>query len=152
MPLYIQVATEIRRRIDDGELPPGHAVPSEHDIETAYQVSRITATKALRLLREEGIVYLVPGRGTFVGPEDAPRVSRTASPYETIAAEIVERIKAGELRPDFPIPSETTLMQQYEVAKGTVRRAVALLREQGWVYTVGRRGTYVSPPEDWPKP
>lgn len=151
MPLYIQVATEIRRRIDDGEIPPGHAVPSEHEIETVYQVSRITATKALRLLREEGIVYLVRGRGTFVGPEDAPRVSKTPRPYERIAAEIAERIKAGELRPDFPIPSETTLMQQYDVAKGTVRRAVALLREQGWVFTVEKRGSYVSSPEDWPR-
>jgi DNA-binding GntR family transcriptional regulator len=150
VPLYIQVADEIRRRIDDGEIPPGHAVPSEHEIETAYQVSRITATKALRRLRAQGLVYLVPGRGTFVGPEDAPRVAKASKPYERIAAELAERIRAGELRPDYPIPSETTLMQQYDVAKGTVRRAVALLREQGWVFTVERRGTYVSVPEDWP--
>jgi DNA-binding GntR family transcriptional regulator len=151
VPLYQQVAAEIRRRIDAGEIPPGHAVPSEPEIADEFEVSRITATKALRLLREEGLVYLVQGRGTFVGPEDVPRVSRTVRPYEQIAADVAQRIKAGELRPDFPIPSETTLMQQYDVAKGTVRRAVALLRDQGWVFTVEKRGSYVSPPEDWPK-
>lgn len=150
MPLYQQVAAEIRRRIDGGKIPPGHAVPSEQEIEGEFEVSRITATKALRLLREEGIVYHVPGRGTFVGPEDVPRVSRTVKPYEQIAAEIAERIRAGELRPDYPIPSEATLMQQYDVAKGTVRRAVALLREQGWVFTVPKRGSYVADPERWP--
>ncbi|MET9339310.1 GntR family transcriptional regulator [Nonomuraea sp. NPDC003804] len=150
VPLYQQVATEIRRRIDSGAIPPGHSVPSEQEIEDEFNVSRITATKALRLLREQGLVYLVPGRGTFVGPEDAPRVSRAAKPYEKIAAEIADRIRAGELRPDLPIPSETTLRQQYEVAKGTVRRAVALLREQGWVFTVEKRGSYVSSPENWP--
>lgn len=151
MPLYQQVAAEIRRRIEGGGIPPGHAVPSEQDIEDEFDVSRITATKALRLLREQGLVYLVPGRGTFVGPEDAPRVSKALKPYEKIAAEIVERIKAGELRPDFPIPSEKTLRQQHDVAKGTVRRAVALLRDQGWVFTVEKRGSYVAPPKDWPK-
>lgn len=151
MPLYQQVAAEIRRRIEGGVIPPGHAVPSEQDIEDEFQVSRITATKALRLLREQDLVYLVPGRGTFVGPKDAPRVSKTIKPYERIAAELAERIRAGELRPDYPIPSETTLRQQYGVAKGTARRAVALLREQGWVFTVEKRGSYVSPPAGWPK-
>lgn len=150
MPLYQQVAAEIRRRIKAGDIPPGHAVPSEQEIENEFEVSRITATKALRLLRSELLVYLVPGRGTFVGPEDVPRVSKTSKPYERIAGQIAQRIEAGELRPNFPIPSEKTLMQQYEVAKGTVRRAVALLREEGWVFTVSKRGSYVSPPESWP--
>ncbi|WP_439331463.1 GntR family transcriptional regulator [Nonomuraea candida] len=151
VPLYQQAAAEIRRRIESGLIKPGHAVPSEQEIEYEFEVSRITAAKALRLLREEGLVYLVQGRGTFVGPEDVPRVSKTDSPYERIAAEIVERIKAGELRPRFPIPSERTLRQQYGVAKGTVRRAVALLREQGWVFTVEKRGSYVAQPENWPE-
>lgn len=41
--------------------------------------------------------------------------------------------------------SEEKVIQQYDVAKGTVRRAVALLREQSWVVTVERRGSYVFP-------
>lgn len=151
MPIYRQVADEIRRRIASGAIPPGHAIASEHQIVAEFEVSRITATKAIRVLREEGLVYTVHGQGSFVGPESAPRVSPRTAPYQTIAAEIAERIAAGELRPDFPIPSETTLMQQYGVAKATARRAVALLREQGWVFTVPMRGSYVSDPKNWPK-
>lgn len=154
MPLYIQVADEIRQRIAGGDIPPGHAIPSEYEIMTVFQVSRITATRAIRVLREEGLVYTVQGQGSFVGPESAPRIRRAPSqapPFQRIAAKLAERIRAGELRPDLPIPSETTLMQQYGVAKATARRAVALLREQGWVFTVPMRGTYVADPKKWPK-
>ncbi|WP_433513143.1 GntR family transcriptional regulator [Nonomuraea sp. CA-143628] len=151
VPIYRQVANEIRRRITSGTIPPGHAIPSEHQIVAEFEVSRITATKAIRMLRDDGLVYTVRGVGSFAGPEDQPRVTETTSPYQRVAAEIAERIRAGELRPDFPIPSETTLMQQYGLAKGTVRRAVALLREQGWVFTVPMRGTYVAARKDWPK-
>lgn len=150
MPIYQQVADEIRRRIASGAIPPGHAIPSEFQIVEEFDVSRITATKAVRLLRSEGLVYTVQGVGSFVGPEDAPRTSKITKP-QIIAGEIADRIRAGELKPNLPIPSETTLRQQYGVAKNTVRLAVALLREQGWVFTVPMRGTYVSERKDWPE-
>lgn len=68
---------------------------------------------------------------------------------------LAERIRSGEWEPRRPIPSETTLMQIYaddRVARTTIRRAVARLREFGLVYTVAGRGTYVAPPEDRPQP
>lgn len=151
MPLYQQVADTIRRRIASGAIPPGHAVPSEHQIVDEFEVSRITASKALRLLRDEGLVYTVRGRGSFVGPEGSPIAAAPGSRYQQIAGKIVERIRAGELKPDLPIPSESTLMQQFGAAKGTVRQAVALLRDEGWVFTVPMRGTYVSARDNWPK-
>ncbi|MEU6710057.1 GntR family transcriptional regulator [Nonomuraea sp. NPDC046802] len=149
VPIYQQVADEIRRRITSGEIPPGGQAPSEHQIEAEWGVSRITASKALKMLRDEGLLYVVRGRGTFVGPESTPRTPKETKP-QRIAAEIVLRIKAGQLKPNLPIPSETTLMQQHGVAKNTVRAAVALLRDQGWVFTVPMRGTYVAEREDWP--
>ncbi len=71
--------------------------------------------------------------------------------YQQIADEIAERIRNGSLQQRRPIPSETTLMQQYDVARETARRAVGLLRERGWIYTVPQRGSYVSPEEKWPQ-
>lgn len=69
--------------------------------------------------------------------------------YQQIAAWVAARIASGQLQPDRPIPSEKTLMEEFEgVARTTVRRAVGHLREQGLVYTVPQRGTYVSPPAD----
>lgn len=75
------------------------------------------------------------------------------APYEQIAEMLAQRILSGELEPRRPIPSETTLMQMYEherVARTTIRRAVNRLREQGLVYTVPGRGSFVTPPEDRP--
>ncbi|WP_344897783.1 GntR family transcriptional regulator, partial [Nonomuraea antimicrobica] len=53
--------------------------------------------------------------------------------------------------PDEMLPSEAEMERQYEVSKLTVRAAVALLREQGWAYTVPQRGTYVDSRERWPR-
>jgi DNA-binding GntR family transcriptional regulator len=41
-------------------------------------------------------------------------------------------------------------VRQYGAARETVRRAIALLREQGWVFTVPHRGSYVAPEERRP--
>ena len=41
-------------------------------------------------------------------------------------------------------PTESELVETYEVARSTARRAVAALREEGLVYTVQARGTYVA--------
>lgn len=72
-------------------------------------------------------------------------------PYRQIAAILRARIEAGELAPGDPLPSEKTLEQGFGVARETARRAVRLLREQGYAVTIPGRGSYVPP--DWqPQP
>lgn len=65
-------------------------------------------------------------------------------PYMQLAAIITRRIEAGELRPGQKLPSESELMESYELARSTVRRTINVLRERGLVETVAARGTYVS--------
>jgi len=43
------------------------------------------------------------------------------------------------------LTSESSLIQAYGVSRDTVRRTMALLREEGVVFTVPHRGTYVGP-------
>ncbi|UWZ40801.1 GntR family transcriptional regulator [Dactylosporangium roseum] len=64
--------------------------------------------------------------------------------YVQIADIIQQRIEAGELQPNRPIPSELALQQEFGVARGTARRAVELLRDRGLVFTVPQRGTFVA--------
>jgi hypothetical protein len=64
--------------------------------------------------------------------------------YQQIAAILRAQIKAGELVPDRPIPSESTLMQRYGVARETARKAVRVLVAEGLVYVVQGRGAYVA--------
>lgn len=67
-------------------------------------------------------------------------------PHRQIADWLRGRIEAGEFPPGRPLPAESALVQELGVARTTVRRAVAVLRDEGIVYTVQARGTYVREP------
>ncbi|MFI7706189.1 GntR family transcriptional regulator [Nonomuraea sp. NPDC049480] len=150
IPLYVQVAEIIERQIISGELRPGEAVPSEAAMEAEFEIARTTARRVARELRRRRLVHTVQGEGTFVGPPGVARTKPTRARYAIIADDIAARIRRGEFPPNRAIPSEKVLMQCHGVAKVTARLAVARLREQGWVFTVPYRGTYVSDPEKWP--
>jgi DNA-binding GntR family transcriptional regulator len=62
-----------------------------------------------------------------------------------VARDIEADIVAGRVAPDTRLPSEPDLALQYGVARMTVRRAVAQLRDKGLVVTVHGRGSFVSP-------
>jgi len=64
-------------------------------------------------------------------------------PYRQIAEIIRQRIKSGEYPKGSRIPTESEMVDMWEVARSTARRAIALLREEGLVQTVPQRGTYV---------
>ncbi|WP_240197792.1 GntR family transcriptional regulator [Nonomuraea lactucae] len=146
VPLYRQLADVLRKQIDEGELQPGALMPSEADLMSEFGVARITARNAIRELRAAGVIYTIRGEGSFVGPEKAPREVRSGWVFQTISNDLAAKVEAGDFEHDMPLPSETQLAQQYDVAKGTVRRALALLRERGIVYTVAGRGTYPRTP------
>jgi GntR family transcriptional regulator len=64
VPLYVQVAAILRGRIEAGELRT--RVPSLKTIAQDYGVSHITAEKAVQVLKDEGLVEVVMGKGTYV--------------------------------------------------------------------------------------
>jgi GntR family transcriptional regulator len=63
-PLYRQVASILRERIASGDI--SSRLPSLKTITQEYGVSHVTAEKAVAMLREEGLVVVVIGRGAFV--------------------------------------------------------------------------------------
>ncbi|MFG1685413.1 GntR family transcriptional regulator [Nonomuraea sp. NPDC049269] len=71
--------------------------------------------------------------------------------YEQLAGIIREKIKAGGLAERQLVPSESSLQQEHGIARGSVRRAMELLREEGWVVTIQGRGTFVAPRGNWPE-
>jgi GntR family transcriptional regulator len=64
---YQQVAAQIRERIRAGSLGP--RLPSYMTLAHELDVSPMTVQRAIRVLRDEGLVVTYPGRGTFVVPE-----------------------------------------------------------------------------------
>ncbi len=63
---YRQVADLLRRDITLGKYPPGSTLPSEQDLASEVGVSRVTINRALQILRAEGMVRVLRGRGTVV--------------------------------------------------------------------------------------
>ena len=67
---YAQLASVLRHRIAQGELPAGSRLPTVAELADAHGVARITARQAYGVLAREGLVHSARGRGTFV--TDAP--------------------------------------------------------------------------------
>ncbi|MGA2829874.1 MAG: GntR family transcriptional regulator [Streptosporangiaceae bacterium] len=66
LPLYDQVCAEIRRAIADREIGPGERLPPAKDLAAVLNVNTNTVLRALRLLRDEGLLEFRRGRGVTV--------------------------------------------------------------------------------------
>jgi GntR family transcriptional regulator len=70
-PLYEQIKEILRARVLDGTYKPHEQLPSESEMMTAFNVSRITVRQALNDLQNEGLVFRIHGKGTFVSKPKA---------------------------------------------------------------------------------
>jgi GntR family transcriptional regulator len=66
IPLYIQVASTLRRRIETGQWLPRQKISTLEELEREFEVARVTVRQAVELLQDEGLVHRQQGRGTFV--------------------------------------------------------------------------------------
>ncbi|NUP39195.1 MAG: winged helix-turn-helix transcriptional regulator [Streptomyces sp.] len=81
--MYLQVVHHIAEQIRAGRLPEGARLPGERDLAEQYGVAVNTVRRAIRDLRDQGLVITVPVKGTFVHaeqpPTDAPGGNETAN-------------------------------------------------------------------------
>src|SRR5579883_2750863 len=66
IPLYVQVATALRRRIEEGQWAPGDKISTLEELQAEFEVARVTVRQAVDLLQKEGLVRRQQGKGTFV--------------------------------------------------------------------------------------
>ena len=66
IPLYIQVASALRSRIETGLWQPGQKIATLERLEREFEVARVTVRQAVGMLQNEGLVHRQQGRGTFV--------------------------------------------------------------------------------------
>lgn len=72
--------------------------------------------------------------------------SATTPPYRRVADELrAEIVESGRLGPGEFLPSENELAERHGVTRATVRKAIALLRSDGLVFSEQGRGTFVRP-------
>lgn len=65
-PIYIQIVSQIKKLVLEGKLKPGDNIPAMRTLAKDLNVSVITVQKAYEILRDEGFLNTVVGKGTFV--------------------------------------------------------------------------------------
>jgi GntR family transcriptional regulator len=68
-PAYVQLADLLRERIASGQITA--RLPSERDLHQEFGLAPLTIRKAVRILRDEGLVTVVVGRGAYVVRKDS---------------------------------------------------------------------------------
>ena len=86
-PLYIQLREVIRSKIEEGEYPPGTAIPSESQLAETYGLNRLSVRSALSALEYEGILTSVQGKGVFVNGAKTERDLDTLGGYRHTMSE-----------------------------------------------------------------
>ena len=69
VPLYVQLANLLRNRISSGVIEPGRPLPSQRTLIEEYGLARGTVARAFKILSDEGLVVVVPGKGIYVKPK-----------------------------------------------------------------------------------
>lgn len=126
-PPYLQIAEDIRRQIDSGELQDGDHVPSVRQLASSWGVTRPTAAKAISFLRSEGLVETKVGSGTTVCARAYPAEARLQSVRST-----------GRIYP----PNERAVIAAAELVPAPPEIADALGVEEGTSVIRRHRVTY----------
>lgn len=105
-PMYRQIADDLRRRIEAGELPPGAQLQTELELRESYEASRNTVRDAVKWLTTRGLVETRPGQGTFVIEPTVPFVTTlTGDPTTASGGEgttyVEQATPGGEADPDY---------------------------------------------------
>ena len=70
VPIYDQIATQIKEQILDGSLPEGEALPSIRSLAKDLRISVITTKRAYEELEQEGFIDTMPGKGSYVAVQN----------------------------------------------------------------------------------
>jgi GntR family transcriptional regulator len=119
VPLYLQVASVMRQRINSAQWVEGERISTLEELEEEFGVARVTVRQAIELLRADGLLQAQQGRGTFVsGRPENNRWLNLATDFDSL----VESLRNNVLKRVFiqrdaevPIlvPGEGTLAKTY---------------------------------------
>lgn len=102
-PAYLQLAEELRNRIQSGVYPPGGAVPSEAQLVQETGLGRNTVRAALEVLVSEGLLLKRRGRSTVVRPLETRRTVQLGS-GDRVTARVPAEPEARELLLERGVP------------------------------------------------
>ena len=114
VPIYLQIADEIRAAVAAGLYRPGETLPSLRAMAVEAQVNPNTVQRAYDELEREGLVYSQRGRGLFVAEQGAASAQLTAGDGvrrtfdEAIRASLAAGMRPKQIREIFNAALEQT--------------------------------------------
>ena len=90
-PIYEQIKDGLRRMVVSGALAPDEKLPSVRALATQLSINPNTIQRSYNELEAEGLIYSVPGKGSFVSPDrsaDLQRQLELTEKFREIAAEL----------------------------------------------------------------
>ncbi len=131
-PAYIRIVTDLRKKIENGEIPPGAAIPSVTALAAQHHVAATTVQKAVRALKAAGLVESAPGKGVYVR-----QVKREISRSADFVSPVAEGTKPPHGRSDPPEvdvvtpPDEVALKLEVEPDEQVVMRRRVMRNANG---------------------
>lgn len=117
IPLYYQLAEQLREQIDSGLLPPGTQLPAERELSEQSAISRMTVRQAVAYLVRSGVLEVKPGVGTFVA---APKHTYDALHVMGFTAELMRKGNKSTTA----VLEQAIVRPPFQVAKGLALSAV----------------------------
>lgn len=127
LPRYLQVASVLRRRIQDGLWLLGDKIATLEQLEREFGVARVTVRQSIELLQGEGLLKSYQGRGTFVTKTvKNERWLQLATDWESLIAPIrdnvLERLRADGAAVPLIADDDGTLAPSYTYIRSVQKR------------------------------
>jgi GntR family transcriptional regulator len=127
--MYRQIAEDLQRRIESGELARGAQLPTEIDLREHYDVSRNTIRDAIKWLISRGLIETRPGQGTFAVERIGPLVTTLSADPVTGRGGGEEGVYLAEVQASRREP--TNSVPRVEIQKADRPIATSLRIEEG---------------------
>lgn len=120
IPLYHQLIERLKNSIEKGHWTLGDKIPSENQLMEQFGVSRNTVKKAIEELVQEGILYRIQGKGTFVAK---PKLQQSLMGFYSFSKVLKEKglnpkdiiLKIEEVKPNAKIKEALQLSENVNV-------------------------------------
>lgn len=94
-PIYTQIKDQIKDQIIRGELDAGVQLPSIRGLAKDLQISVITSKRAYEELEREGFVETIPGKGSYVAPQNKELIREQR--LRIIEGSLMDVVREGKL-------------------------------------------------------